>query len=373
MRKLKSVLPILISIPLLVGCWDRIEINDLAFVIASGIDMKGIDKYNVSVQVALPSAMGGTGSSGGGGGTSGGPYYVDAEPGRNIRESNDNLQLRLSRNLYFAHRRVLIIGEKLAREGINEALNVVLTQPQSRLSTFVLISKGEAINILKTKTKLDLLPGEALREMSKSNIGMTVKDALQDMNRYGKEAVIPVVEKGKGGFKMASFAIMRHDKVAFFTNKKESGGVLWLRNKMNEKSITFSDAKKQEITLRIIESGVKPEFSMVNGKPLFTFKVIATGTLMENEGNMDLARPRIYSRVVNEFQQEVRSEIMSLIKHSHSEGIDVAGLGWYLYRSRNNLWDERFKENWEENLHNLDVKVVVDGEILRMTNTGWNY
>ena len=56
----------LITMGMLCGCWDRVEINDVAFVTGSSFD-KINDKFVSTVQIALPSQLGGTGSEGGGG------------------------------------------------------------------------------------------------------------------------------------------------------------------------------------------------------------------------------------------------------------------------------------------------------------------
>lgn len=125
------------------------------------------NQFRTSVQIPLPGAMGGAGSTGGGGGTKGGPYYIDSEIGRNIRESNDLLQRRMSRKNNFSHRRVIIIGEELARSGFKKTLDVLLDQPQSRITAYVLLTKGEALQILNAEPHLEKLSSEALRELSK--------------------------------------------------------------------------------------------------------------------------------------------------------------------------------------------------------------
>lgn len=53
----KCVLPLLICI-LLTGCWDRTEINDIAFVVSSAIDKKK-DQYRVAMQIPLVGQLGG--------------------------------------------------------------------------------------------------------------------------------------------------------------------------------------------------------------------------------------------------------------------------------------------------------------------------
>src|SRR5213080_791664 len=174
---------------MLTGCWDRTEINDLAIVVATAQDKAGKENYRVTVQAPLPSSLGGPGSSGGGGGTSGeGPFLVAQGTGKNLNQGVQDIQSRLSRKLYFPHRRVLIIGEELAKRGITESLNAILIEPQSRLTTFLLISKGEGLKMLTAQPRMEQFSAEAIREMAKARMDVTVRDALLDLERPGKEA-----------------------------------------------------------------------------------------------------------------------------------------------------------------------------------------
>ncbi|WP_053363051.1 Ger(x)C family spore germination protein [Bacillus sp. FJAT-27251] len=365
---------------LLTSCWDRREINDMAFVIATGFD-KGSEPGTIvsSVQVPLISAMGGAGSSGGGGGTSGAsPYFVDGAEGRNVRESNMNLQQRMSRNLYFAHRRVVVIGEDLAKAGMKEILNLILIEPQSRLSTFLLMSKGKASEMLNTPSQFEKLPGEAIREMAKNSIGVNANDVLQEMQSPGLEPIIPVVEKGSTHIKtetsskmlMNRFAVLKDDKVRFTTNEEESGGVLWIRNKMRDKSITFPYKNEGEISLKIIQGNMRKKMKMVRGRPSFTITVNTTGILMENEPYVNLEHAESYQKMIQEFEKAVKKQITALLKHAHAEGSDVVGFGYYLYRNHNRSWEKEWQKDWRERLKDLEVTVNVEGDIQRMTNIG---
>ncbi|OCA90757.1 hypothetical protein A8F94_02445 [Bacillus sp. FJAT-27225] len=362
----------------LTGCWDRTEINDMAFVVATGVDKGKEGKYVSSAQIPLPSAMGGAGSSGGGGGTTEGPYYVIMGKGNSIRESYDDMQNRMSRKFYLAHRRVIVIGEDLARKGIRQPIETVLIQPQSRLSTFLVISDGKASDMLSTQPKMEKLPGEAIREMAKNNLGMTIKDVILDIERPGKVAVVPVIraadekdsdKKGKE-ILMQEYAVFWKDRLKFITNKKESHGILWLFEKMNKKAITFPVQPGRHMSLQIIESRFRPSYSLKNGKPSFTIRIETTGILMGNDSNMELDDPKTYEHVKKNLEKEITGQVEAILKHAHKEKLDVAGLGWYLYKNHHTKWDKEFRENWYESLPELDYSIQVDGDIQRMSNSG---
>ncbi|WP_456275295.1 Ger(x)C family spore germination protein [Bacillus sp. AK128] len=376
MRKLFIIFSMLV----LSGCWDRDEVNDVAYVIATGFDKIEENQLQVSVQVPLPGAMGEGG--GGGGGTSGGPFYVDSGVGRNIRESNSDLQARMSRELYFGHRRVLVFGEKLARSGFEKSLDVVLEQPQSRLSSYVLLTKGSALEILNGTPHLEQLPAEAMREMAKSSDVTTVKDILIDLSRQGKDPVIPTVEivqtqngeseDKKDEYKIDGYGILKDDQLKFFTNKDESSGVRWLLEKYPGSDYTFSVGEKDELNVFIHEQTMKINSKIVNGKPTFTIDINVNAHTNQNEPNLDLEKQEDYDLATSKMGEQIKAEVTKILNHSTSEGIDMCGLGWHLYRNEIFLWEKELKNEWETLLPDLEINVKVTAEIERTINSGIN-
>jgi Ger(x)C family germination protein len=379
MKVIRLMLICIISVPLLTGCWDRSEINDIAFVVATGVDKGAKDKFLYSVQIPLPSSMGGAGSSGGGGGTSGeGPYLVAQGIGGNERQGMEDIQTRLSRRIYLGHRRVHIIGDSLAKAGISKSLNAIFSQPRSRISTYLLISNGDAVKLLETQPRMEQYSGEGMREMSKTSLNMTARNALQDLYREGKDMVIPIVnpaattktDKTKKEVQMGSFAVFKDDKLAFSTNRDESAGILWLFEKMQKKSASFPVTKNEELSVQIFEQQTEPKLKMVDGKPTFLLTVRAAGVLFENEGNYRIEDPKTYQFITSKMENQIEEEIQAILKHAHSQGVDVYGFGWYLYKNKHQEWEQNWKNNWQKTLPNIKVTVVVDADIQRTTNIG---
>lgn len=375
--KLKPLI-LFICVLLLNGCWDRTEVNDLAFVIATGFDKMAENEFRAAVQTPLPSAMGGP--SGGGGGTSGdSPYYVDSATGRNIREADDNLQKRVSRELFLAHRRVFIFGEKLASGGIKRSLDYILEHPESRLSTFILIAEGEALDIMTASPHFEQLPSEAVREMAKSTLNVDTRDIINDLDLPGKDPIIPIVKtvktQNKGNDKKEEIqidriGIMKDDALAFITSEEEARGVFWLHNKMERKKITVPIDKDSELNLSIRDSKIKPSYKVKNHMPEFTLHLNVDGLLLQNEARLNLEEKDIYKMATNKFAEQVRKEVAAIINHAKAEGIDPYGLGCYVYRTDNVLWEKHLADKWRELLPDLKVEVDVKTEIVRVNNKG---
>ncbi|OMF23697.1 hypothetical protein BK132_25795, partial [Paenibacillus sp. FSL H8-0259] len=64
-KVLTTCIPLLVLPMLLSGCWERKELNELAFVLALGLD-KAESGYKVSMQVVIPSSITSQGAGGSG-------------------------------------------------------------------------------------------------------------------------------------------------------------------------------------------------------------------------------------------------------------------------------------------------------------------
>lgn len=370
----------MISLISLTGCWDRIEVNDMAFVAAAGFDKEADNQFRISVLVPLPSAMGGVGSSGGGGGTSGSkPYYVDSDVGRNIMEAINKLQNHMSRRLYFSHRRVLIIGEKLARGGFGKSLDWILKNPQSRLTTFVLIANGDASEVLNSEPHLEQMPVEAIREMTKEVFNADTRQIVADISIPGKDPVIPIVETIKSKNKnpkdnrlevsIKNVAILKDDHYRFQANRKETLGTFWLLNQMDNKALTIKVAKKDELIVRVMDSRIQPTYEVKKDVPSFTLSLSTKVKMIQNEPNLKLNDRKIYKEFKKKMEATIKDQIEAILTHSKSEGIDVYGLGWYLYRHENQLWKSKWEGPWDELLKDVKVKVLVNADIEESINS----
>ncbi|WP_041613469.1 hypothetical protein [Paenibacillus sp. JDR-2] len=117
MRTLKGIL-LFIVVFTLSGCWDRMEINDIAFVTGTALDVMEDGSLFCTLQVAIPGSKEG---AGGGGKGESGSFYVISATGKSGNEIHRALQKKSSRQLFYSHRSVVLISERLARQGIQDA------------------------------------------------------------------------------------------------------------------------------------------------------------------------------------------------------------------------------------------------------------
>ena len=100
------------------GCWGRTEVDDLALVMAIGLDKGEDNTVYVTLQIAVPRAVASGGAEGGGpsaGGGGAGASLITTMRGRSILGLVDMANTYIDRRLSFLHSKVLIVVEYLAR------------------------------------------------------------------------------------------------------------------------------------------------------------------------------------------------------------------------------------------------------------------
>lgn len=164
-------MPILCCV-LLSGCWDRIEINDLAIVLATGIDYED-GKVQLTSQIFIPRKASAGDSSGSGGSPSGVTMIRTAE-GLTIAEALNRLQRKVPRNMFWGHCEVIIISEQAGKRGIREYIDFFLRYPQFREHAYVFSSERAAKDILALLDPLERSSAESLREMANLKLGTRI-------------------------------------------------------------------------------------------------------------------------------------------------------------------------------------------------------
>jgi spore germination protein KC len=370
-KYLKIVILFLISPLLLSGCWDRREINDLAFVLASAIDKEN-QLYRLSILIPLPGNMGGAG--GGGGGTGGvAPYTVQSELGTTPLEAVANMQLRLSRKIIFAHRRVLLIGEDAAKEGLTILMDSLSRTPENRLSTFVAVTKGKAGDFLSAKVSLERFSAELIRELLQSDatIRTTAKDVITRMNISGQDAYVPYLElikkntneKKTDDIQSTGFSILKAGKQVDVLKEKDALAMRLLMPKFRSYSETLEmDNGKVSFHISNAKTHIKP---YLNGNEInFEIKVDSEADVYEFLSNKNTFKeiPKINQLI----ESHMKTDIVKVIENLKITGSDVVGFGQILNRHFPHKWAKDWEKNWYSLFANAKFKVSVNVDIYRV-------
>lgn len=173
MRGFRAMIMLLLSSILLSGCWDRTEINDLAIVLATGVDYKD-GQAQLTAQIFIPRKGGGGSESGGAGEGASGVTMTRTAEGVNIAEALNRLQRKVARHMFWGQCEVIVISEEAGKQGLREFVDFFLRYPQFREHAYIFSSKDSAKNILALLDPLERSSSESLREMANMNLGTRV-------------------------------------------------------------------------------------------------------------------------------------------------------------------------------------------------------
>ncbi|GGG13425.1 Ger(x)C family spore germination protein [Paenibacillus abyssi] len=207
MRRYKQVfhigLIILVSLPLLTGCWDRLDPENMAFVIAIGVDPGPQNDYLFTFALAVPKTPSG-GSSGGGQSSDGGPkktIAVHTVEGSNIASALRVSQSFIARRLTLIHSKAFILGEDMGRKGVMPLLSEAVRNREFRRTVNIITTRGKAEtyiqNILPT-TEQDISLWFEL-ELDPNNIG----DIIPNRARF-HEFIVDIENMGAGAITILS-------------------------------------------------------------------------------------------------------------------------------------------------------------------------
>lgn len=391
--KFLRVISLILVLTLLPGCWSRREIEDLAIASGTAIDIieaPNNKKFRVSVQVARARQLGG-GQQGARGGGGKDPGWLVSGFGETIYEAGRNITVRSPRAMVLYHNRVLVIGERAAREGVQEILDFFLRYRETRLRTWIVVTPGEAQNIFKSGPEIEQILAEELTGIVSNISNQSSKSYAVDMRNFatalvepGQDAVAPkagvikVMEnigsdpsvltgEPQRTVQVQGLAVFRRDRLAGWLNDDETKGFLYMTGKARAGSIIVKlqgeEGKKISFMMTRTKSEIKPRVE--KGEVRFSVKIDAEGDLVENESTMDISEPEILERVNREVAGEVsRLARRSLDKAQRRLGADIFGFGEKLHKAEPEYW-KQVEEKWYDIYPTVDVSIQVTANIRR--------
>jgi spore germination protein KC len=367
-------------IPLLSGCWNQKELNDLAFVMAMGIDKGEHQRFDVTVQLVNPGNVS-TGQNGGGQGL---PIAVYKASGDTLTEAARNATKKVSRRLYYAHTNIVVISEKLAREGIYNLIDAFEREPEFRTTTEIVIAKGStAEDIVTTLTILDKLPTSKIKkeiqtteQMLGENIKVNVDDLVSALVSTGRQPIISgykvignkeEARKANNLTSTTTLAYLKADGLAIFNDGKLIGwikndkarGAVWLLNKVKSTDINLDwKGKKAALNLTPLRSKTKVSAKIKNGKPIIQVVLKEESIISEVNTSINLDNPSTIQEIEKIMGEKIEKEIMSSIKEAQRQKCDIFGFGEKVHLANPKLW-KKIEKNWDEQFAHTKVTVQV--------------
>ncbi|SFB45239.1 spore germination protein KC [Cohnella sp. OV330] len=390
-----ACLCLMISIFFISGCWDSSEVNDIAIELAWGIDDAPNQKIRISAQAIVPSKISGGQSDVSSQASKGKPYFVLASDGMNTLDAVQRMQTKLSREMFRGHRRVIVIGESMARRGVKEIFDTYSRDPNLKLRTDIFIVKGDtAQNFLKVSYPLENIPGigvlgeydqigTASREMGLLNFLLAASSdsacPALPVVAIGMDPDVPDEQQGQAqsqadreGFRIVGTAIFNKElKMVGYIDMEKARAMRWVSG--NLRKMTVSETLPQgkgNVSMDVIKTKSKINSAYQGGRLKILVTLTGQGAIRENNTNLDLTKTNNISyleKALNRHAEEVALKTITDVQKEY--GTDVFGFSDAIRRKDLALW-KSMEDDWKEEFQRSEVTVKANMTVRRIGVTG---
>ncbi|NRD77742.1 Ger(x)C family spore germination protein [Bacillus sp. BRMEA1] len=369
--KIMSILLVLFSLIPISGCWDRREIQDIGITLGIGFDKpvvkevkeqghKSEQGHRVSMihQFAIPKQSAANKEGG-----AQKDYFNLISEGDLVFDNLQEISMRIAIPPSYEHLKVIVISEDVARTiDLNNIINFILRNTETRRSTRVVVSKGKAREVFE---KQGIITNPALKLMeSTDNYNKTMRMAteikLGEISGYlssKRSFVVQRVTTSKKEMKIHGAAVIngKSGKMIGELGEKEIEGLNWLKGDKGRRGIVEGVDPKSKgklvYELRKMKSKIQPK--VTGSKISFTIEIETEGKLREdwvNPGNAfktdfikraelatGIAIKKTAERTLAKTQKEFKEDVLGLDKRL---SIDYP----HVWKKVKGGWSERFSE-----------------------------
>ncbi|CAH0119536.1 MULTISPECIES: Ger(x)C family spore germination protein [unclassified Paenibacillus] len=383
-QKTVSVILLLVMLSFLTGCWSRRELNDLAIVVGMGIDKSG-KQYEVSVQVVDPGEVS---KKDGRGGQA--PVTVYSSKGDTMAEALRRLTTVSPRNNYFAHLRILVLSEELARQGIGGIVDFFSRYHEFRTDFYISVARQtSAKQILTMMTPTVRIPAEKIfnsLEVAEKEwspvITVKLDELINDIVIKGKNPVLTgfrIVGDPREGEKKKNveaiepaaniqawgLAAFREDRLVGWLNETESKGYSDITNKLHRSVVEIPCASGGRLAVDVMRSKSDIKGNVRNGNPEATVKIRTEASVSDVQCKIDLTKTETIAHLEKEVEEEMEKHIEASLRKAKTLKTDIFGFGEAVRRANPAYW-KTVKEDWHRRFPDLPVEIRIEVHIRRV-------
>ncbi|MGJ9384414.1 Ger(x)C family spore germination protein [Salipaludibacillus sp. CF4.18] len=368
----------------LTGCWDRLEVNDIAIVLSTGIDYTDEKEIELSVEIVMPEELAGKLKEGGGGGGAR-TTFVESATGVTMADARSKLQEKIARFLIWGHAEATVIGEKLAEQGIQEHADFFGRLPKARLRNQIFVSKGTAKDLISSLPHLEDSTSDTIKELAQFQIGMevTMKDLLQMLKSETGGAALPMIEgipseKEKGKMedktqiKLSGTAVFKDAKMIGSLNSEVTRGLLWLRDEIQYATVTVNvpeDEGEGKVSMEMIRSQTELIPHIENDNWKMTVKAEVEGDIIQNASNLDLRNPDFIKMLEKELEKSIEERIKKAVDKVQKEmRVDIFTFHTIFQREYTKKW-QTAKDNWDKIFPEIEIVYEIEVHVQRPGNS----
>ncbi|KAA9028543.1 Ger(x)C family spore germination protein [Niallia endozanthoxylica] len=371
---------VFLSILLLSGCWDRKELKEIGIVGAIAIDKDPeTGEFILTSEILNPAAQSSQNPS------PGKPFLLETTTGKTIFEALRKTNQMVDRKSFYAHNKVIIVSEELAREGLISVLDSFYRGKEIRGYVWICITKEtsarkilEAENVGVSRIPANFLKNVFEQTASHLNSVSTnmltfYKDALEaGTNPVAGVLLLEEKDKDKhsqkSNIRLSGAAMFKKDKLIDFLNESETRGYRWITGDIKTGAISLptdlQEGKFVSVDVVSMNAKIVPD---VKGEQIsFSIHITEEGKVTEQQATVKFNDSKQQIRFLEALEEEnkkvMEEEIKQVIEKAQAFQTDIFGFGSALNKKYPEIWNQ-VKDEWPERFadvtYSLHVKVNI--------------
>lgn len=276
--------------------------------------------------------------------------------------------------------RVVLFGEKLAKEGLDHNLHILKMNAEVSNAIYLAVVEGDIKELLEYKYKNITDIGQHIYQLIKQNIehhhalSSTLHEVNRDKYSLVKSYALPVIKKEGENIIITGMALFKDSKIVGQITADDTMYIMMIRERTHNGTLQLelpdsaldglADKPFDQLAIALDTIDSKPILKLVDPSvPEFDLTIKLECRLREINADIIVDTPEKIKKVEEEINQKIESELTRIIKYSQEVNSDIFNFGErFRARVRNVIVD---KEKWYELYPQMKVNIKVESQIVR--------
>lgn len=334
---------------LLTGCWDKVEMNDRAYVISLALDDLG---DLLEVTYTIPNLPVITSQSGGEA-----TKFVKTTKSKTLVEANRNFGKKSNLRLNFDHAKVVIFGQEFLKDSQNvrKVLDHFDRNPEYSKALLLLATKATGKSLLESVPNGEETTGIYLSQVFINNSMETItaktielSDFITEMNSNDGNGVMPNIVFEDNEVVVEGLAVLKNYSLTGWMEEQHVTPYSWVLGK-GRHSVVVADMEGVLVPYEISELHTNMRFSLEDGLLTIHINIKSEGDVAEYilEDHDKLFSNTYIDELEEKLAGEMESKIDALMDVIQDDyGIDIIGASNQLKMENRKVWSET-KSDWQ--------------------------